>query len=286
VPRHKALAYKVVGGQHTTISNIHPATTKGISRDEASERFVELDRELRVLQDLLYGARTHAVLVVLQGMDTSGKDGTIAHVMASVNPSGCRVEAFKVPTEAEKAHDFLWRVHRVVPPKGFLTIFNRSHYEDVLVARVHELVPENVWKRRYAQINQFEALLASEGTIIVKFYLHMSPEEQRRRLLERERESNKAWKLSLDDWSERRYWDAYIAAYEAVLRHCCTAHAPWWIIPADQKWYRNLAVAQTLVEALRPYKQAWTDRLELMANEALRGIHQARAQGILEAAQP
>ncbi len=284
-PQHNALAYQVIPGQHLHIAHIDPATTNGVSREQATKRFMELDQELRRLQDLLYGARTHAVLVVLQGMDTSGKDGTIAHVMASVNPSGCRVEAFKVPTEAERAHDFLWRVHKVVPPRGFLTIFNRSHYEDVLVARVHRLVPEAVWKRRYDQINQFESLLAGEDTIIVKFFLHISPQEQRRRLLERERDSTKAWKLSVADWSERRSWEAYIAAYEAALHRCATTHAPWWIVPADQKWYRNLAVAQTLVETLRPYEKGWKDRLDVMAKEALRDISQARAHGNLEADQ-
>ena len=206
------------------------------------------------LQYLLYAEHQHALLIVLQGMDASGKDGTIRHVMSGFNPQGCRVTAFKVPTSEEADHDFLWRVHRAVPAKGDIAIFNRSHYEDVLVARVRTLVPKEVWSRRYEQINQFESLLKENDVTIVKLFLHISKDEQKERLEERLKDPTKQWKLAVADFDNRKYWDEYIAAYEDALARCSTDAAPWYIIPADRNWVRNLAITQILVETLESLK--------------------------------
>jgi PPK2 family polyphosphate:nucleotide phosphotransferase len=198
-----------------SLADYDPDDTSGMTHDEVTASMPRLEERIQRLQDLLYGAARQAVLVVLQGMDTSGKDGTIKHVMRVVNPTGCQVWDFKQPTPEELAHDFLWRVHKLTPAKGVLGIFNRSHYEDVLVARVHQLVPPAVWEQRYEQINDFERMLAYNGTQILKFFLHISKVEQKQRLLDREKEVDKAWKLSLGDWEERAYWDAYQQTYAA-----------------------------------------------------------------------
>jgi PPK2 family polyphosphate:nucleotide phosphotransferase len=210
-------------------------------------------------------------------MDTSGKDGTIKHVMRNVNPQGCAVHSFKAPTPAEQAHDFLWRVHNVTPAKGVMGIFNRSHYEDVLVVRVHNLVPEDVWSKRYAAINHFEKLLTQDNTIVLKFFLYISKEEQARRLQAREQDKDKSWKISASDFAERRFWNEYQQAYEAVLKECSTDEAPWYIVPADHKWHRNLAVAHTLVQAMRKYKAEWRQELEKRGQEELVKLSQLRA---------
>jgi PPK2 family polyphosphate:nucleotide phosphotransferase len=207
--------------------------------------------ELSKLQNLLYAQSKHALLVVLQGMDTSGKDGTIRHVMSGVSPLGVTVKAFKKPNEEELAHDFLWRVHRSVPKHGFIGIFNRSHYEDVLVVRVHELVPKKVWKSRFEQINRFEKNLVENNVIVLKFFLHISKNEQRQRLEERLKDPTRYWKFSLADVEERAYWSDYRKAYEDVLERCNTKWAPWHIVPSNKKWYRNLVVAETIVHTLR-----------------------------------
>jgi PPK2 family polyphosphate:nucleotide phosphotransferase len=209
------------------------------------------------LQEALWIARTHSVLVVLQGVDTSGKDGTIRHVFSGLNPQGARVASFKAPTEIEAAHDFLWRVHAQCPARGELVVFNRSHYEDVLAARVRGLVPKAVWSRRYARIVEFEDGLASEGTIVVKFLLHVSKEEQLRRLRARESNPRKRWKVDPADWKERRSWDENRRAFEDVLERTSTRRAPWIVVPADRKWYRNLAVTDALVRRLEPHRRAW-----------------------------
>ncbi|HEY7546683.1 MAG TPA: PPK2 family polyphosphate kinase, partial [Blastocatellia bacterium] len=237
------LTTKIKPGDKVNLDDYDPDDTAGMTQDEAAEQVKELSRELGDLQEMLFAAGSHAVLIVLQGMDTSGKDGTIKRVMSEVNPQGCRVESFKRPTPEELAHDFLWRVHRVVPPRGMMTIFNRSHYEDVLVVRVHNLVPEDVWKLRYDHIKNFEQLLVENGTIVLKFFLNISREEQKERLEERELEEEKAWKLAAGDWRERERWDDYIKAYEEALRRCSTERAPWHIVPANKKWFRNLVVA-------------------------------------------
>ncbi len=243
--------HRVRPGTRVRLGRIDPADT-GKHTDEAAAR-AKLGRDiarLTQLQDVLYAERRHAVLVVLQGMDTSGKDGTVKHVMSGVNPSGCEVVPFKVPTEEEAEHDFLWRAHRAAPRRGHITIFNRSHYEDVLVPRVHRTVPRAILRRRYEQINDFERILAENDTLIVKFFLHISKGEQRRRLGERLADPAKYWKFSPGDVKERALWNRYLTAYEKLLARCSTPHAPWYVIPADHKWHRNLAVAARLVDAL------------------------------------
>jgi len=250
----------------------------GLTKEQGEAALAELAAELGELQELLYAAGTHALLVVLQGIDTSGKDGTIRNVFSHVNPAGMRVAPFKVPTELELAHDFLWRVHQQTPERGMIVVFNRSHYEDVLVARIHDLVPTSVWRGRYAQINAFEKLLTGNQTILLKFYLHISKTEQEERLLAREQDVEKAWKLSADDWVQRRAWDEYIAAYEDALTKCSTANAPWWIVPADRKWFRNLAVAEAIVAALRPYREGWLATLKTRGETELAAIRAARGE--------
>jgi PPK2 family polyphosphate:nucleotide phosphotransferase len=184
-------------------------------------------------------------------MDTSGKDGTVEHVMSGVNPAGCEVVPFKVPSEEEAAHDFLWRAHRAAPRRGHITIFNRSHYEDVIVPRVHRTLPRAVLAKRYDQINEFERILAENGTLLLKFFLHISKREQRRRLAARLADPRKNWKFSEADLKERALWGGYMKAYEKLLARCSTEHAPWYVVPSDRKWYRNLAVASVLVDAIR-----------------------------------
>lgn len=209
-----------------------------------------LNKRLEALQELLYAEGKHKVLIVLQGIDTSGKDGTIRHVFEGVNPQGVRVASFKAPTPPELAHDYLWRIHQQTPARGEIVIFNRSHYEDVLVVRVHNLVPPQVWQRRYDQINAFEQQLAEEGTTILKFFLHISKDEQKLRLQERLDKPEKRWKFSIGDLAERKLWNDYQAAYEAVLEKTSTAHAPWYIVPANRKWYRNLVISHVIINAL------------------------------------
>ena len=236
-----------------------------------------LGEQLAELADLLFFAGQHSLLVVLQGMDTSGKDGTIREILQYVNAQSTQVAPFKVPTPIELAHDFLWRVHAVTPGKGHITVFNRSHYEDVLVVRVHSLVPEPVWQRRYARINSFEELLADSSTIVLKYFLHVSREEQERRLLERELEIEKAWKLSVGDWKERERWDDYQRAYEDAIGRCSAEQAPWHVIPAAQKWYRNHPALESLVDALEGYAPAWRDTLASVGDKAKRELDEYRA---------
>ena len=262
-------AHRVEPGSKVRLKDYDTREDGGLDKQAGQARFAELNAELDALQEELHAAGTHSVLMVLQGMDTSGKDGAIRGVMDNLNPQGVRVESFKVPTDEELAHDFLWRVHRVTPGKGVFGVFNRSHYEDVLVVRVHGLAPEKVWKARYDHINAFEALLADSGTIILKFFLHISKDEQAKRLHEREQEVGKAWKLSAGDWREREKWDAYQEAYEDALSRCSTEAAPWHIVPADRKWFRNLAIAEVLVERLRGYRDDWRNALEELSRAKL-----------------
>lgn len=257
-----------------------------ISKEDGKARFDEYAHELGELQELLYAADTHALLLIFQGMDTSGKDGAIRNVLREVNPVGCRVASFKTPTTEELAHDFLWRVHRQTPARGQIVVFNRSQYEDVLVVRVHDLAPKAIWSDRYAQINAFEKLLTQNQTIILKFFLHISREEQEERLLAREADPVKAWKLSVGDWQERRHWDAYQRAYQDALVKCSTAHAPWHIIPADQKWFRDLAVAEIVVQALREYKQEWLAKLADESKTQQSALADARAAGTIPVPSP
>lgn len=273
----KSYAYTVKPGERVRLERYNPADTQGLSRSDGEALLQKLDRELAELQDLLYSAGQHSVLLLLQGLDTSGKDGTVKRVLKEVNPAGCHIVSFKTPTLNELAHDFLWRVHAGVPGRGQLGVFNRSHYEDVLIVRVHNLVPEKVWRGRYEHINAFERLLTDTGTILIKCYLHISHDEQEERLLAREQDVTKAWKLSAADWVERRSWEEYTAAYEDALSECSTKWAPWHIIPADKKWFRNVAVAQLLIEAMRPYKQSWLDRLNEIGRRELAAVREARA---------
>lgn len=224
--------------------DLHP------DRDDAEREFKELRDELIELQNKFYADGTKKLLVVFQAIDAGGKDGTIRKVFRGVNPQGCRVWSFKTPTAAELAHDFLWRIHQRVPADGMIGVFNRSHYEDVLVVRVNQLAPEEIWRPRYEQINHFEALLAANRTTVLKFYLHISKEEQKERFQARIDEPEKRWKFSREDLAKRKQWDAYQLAYEEMLYRCTTHHAPWYVIPADQKWYRNLAIARVLVDAM------------------------------------
>ena len=271
-------AHRVKPGSHVQLKDYDARDTSGLEKADGQARFAELNGELDEIQEEMYAAGKNSVLMILQGMDTSGKDGAIRAVMASLNPQGCRVESFKVPTGHELAHDFLWRVHRVTPELGIFGVFNRSHYEDVLVVRVHKLVPETVWKARYEQINHFESLLASSGTIVLKFFLHISKHEQEKRLREREEDMGKAWKLSAGDWREREHWDAYQEAYEDALGRCSTDVAPWHIVPADRKWFRNLAITETLVQTLRPYRESWKAALAEMSRERLAELAAYRAE--------
>jgi len=223
-------------------------------KEKAKAVTVQLIGRLGVLQQRLYANGNRAVLIVLQGMDTSGKDGTIKHVMSGVNPQGCRVATFKAPSNSELAHDFLWRVHHEMPAKGQIGIFNRSHYEDVLITRVHKMISAKVEAQRLSQIKEFEELLAENGTTILKFFLHISKNEQKARLEARIRDPEKRWKFSEGDLEERKLWADYMKVFEEVLSATSTKHAPWYIVPANRKWYRNLVIADRVVESLEDMK--------------------------------
>ena len=222
--------------------------------DAAQDLRRNLDR-LTELQRRLYADHRHSLLIVLQGIDGAGKDGTCWHVMTAVNPQGAQVTGFKQPTPEEREHDFLWRVHPHAPRRGFISVFNRSHYEDVLAVRVHNLAPKEVWKPRYEFINEWERLLAIENnTTILKFFLYISKDEQLRRFRDRLEDSSNQWKISASDYTEREKWDDYIKAFEAALERCSTQYAPWFVIPANHKWFRNLAVSAIIADALEDMK--------------------------------
>jgi PPK2 family polyphosphate:nucleotide phosphotransferase len=236
------------------LSKYDSADTLGYEDDDQTEaKLQKALKRLDDLQDLLYAEKKRALLIVLQGMDAAGKDGTIRHVMSGVSPQGCSVSAFKAPNTEELAHDFLWRIHKAVPEKGMIGIFNRSHYEDVLVVRVHKLVSKEIWKARYDEINRFERNLGENDVKILKFFLHISKVEQEKRFRERLQDPRKKWKYSKADPRERKRWDDYVTAYEAVLSRCSTEYAPWFIIPSDHKWFRNLAISRIVVETLEGF---------------------------------
>src|SRR6266446_561080 len=242
---------RVKPGAKIALADIDPAGTHGFEKGKDLEAALAKNiARIDELQYLMYAEHRRALLVVLQGIDASGKDGTIRHVMTGFNPQGCRVTPFKTPTPVELGHDFLWRVHQVVPGKGDVAIFNRSHYEDIVVVRVHKLVPTNVWKGRYDQIKDFERYLAENDVVIVKFFLHISKEEQKQRLQRRLDDPKRQWKVSLSDFEDRKQWKDYQRAYEDALTECNTKEAPWYVVPADKKWFRNLAVSQILIETL------------------------------------
>jgi PPK2 family polyphosphate:nucleotide phosphotransferase len=273
-----ALARRLDGSRRVRLDDVDPADTQGIEKDDGLERLAKLGAELSELENLLSYAGTHALLVVLQGRDASGKDGTIRKILEYSNIQQSYVQPFKVPTEEERAHDFLWRVHKAVPGRGHMVLFNRSHYEDVLAARVHKIVPEAVWKGRFAHINAFEKLLVDADVILLKFYLHISSDEQYDRLRAREKDPRTAWKLNPEDWREVPLWDDFTEAYEDALARCSTPSAPWYLVPADKKWFRNLAVMERLVLALRPYRKVWLDSLKALGKSRMKEIRALRAK--------
>jgi PPK2 family polyphosphate:nucleotide phosphotransferase len=246
-----AKRFLVTPGKKYSLSKADPDDTGDLSgRGGAARQLKKNVERLNELQSLLYAENRRGVLIVLQGMDTAGKDGTIRHVMTGVNPQGCRVVSFKVPAGEELKHDYLWRVHRAIPPYGEIGIFNRSHYEDVLVVRVHNLVPVQTWNERYEQINCFEKMLSENNYVILKFFLHISNDEQKKRLQARIDDPRKNWKISTGDFEERQYWDDYLSAFDDALTRCSTLWAPWHVIPSNRKWFRNLAVSEIIVETL------------------------------------
>jgi PPK2 family polyphosphate:nucleotide phosphotransferase len=248
---------RVTSKTNVELSKIDPADKHGWQKVAAESETEKQLARLSDLQDRFWAEGKRSVLVVLQGIDAAGKDGTIQKVMEAFNPQGCVVAAFKVPTPEEMAHDYLWRIHKKVPGKGEIGIFNRSHYEDVLVVRVHNFVPRAVWSKRYREINEFEKLLSDNGTTIVKFFLYIDREEQRQRFQERIDDPKKRWKFSLSDLDERKLWDDYIAAFEEALSKTSTDYAPWYVIPANRNWMRNLAVSSILAETIDDLKPAY-----------------------------
>ncbi|MBN1657262.1 MAG: polyphosphate kinase 2 family protein [Anaerolineae bacterium] len=255
--------FLITPGTRVNLAEHDPGYTgKYTSKKQAKKDLEEYRDRLHDLQEVLWAQNKHALLIVFQAMDAGGKDGAIEHVFHGVNPQGCRVTSFKVPTQEELEHDFLWRVHRAVPGRGEIGIFNRSHYEEVLVVRVDNLVPEGVWRPRYDQINHFEKLLADTGTTILKFYLHISKDEQKERFEARLQDPHKNWKFSMGDVEKRAQWGDYMAAFEEALNRCSTPWAPWYVIPANHKWYRNLVVTQIIVEALEKLDMRYPPPLE------------------------
>ncbi len=257
---------RVKPGSRLKLADYDPDATHGWDKAAAKADSGKTEERLADLQDKLWAGAKSSVLVVLQGIDTSGKDGTVKHVMTSFNPQGVNVTSFKVPSTEEAAHDFLWRIHKRTPGKGEIAIFNRSHYEQVLVVRVHSLEPRSMWSKHYEQINDFEELLTASGMKIVKFFLHISKDEQRDRFQERYDNPNKRWKFSTGDIAEREHWDEYMAAYQDALSRTSTAAAPWYVIPANHNWMRNLAVASILAEAIGELKPAYPPEPDLPKN--------------------
>ncbi|MEO7718127.1 MAG: PPK2 family polyphosphate kinase [Capsulimonas sp.] len=270
-------AIKIDKPQKIRLKDYDPDEKGKNTKEKCEPEIQKLSEEINALQDLLYAAQTHSVLIVLQAPDTGGKDGTITHVMAAVNPLGCSVASFKVPSTEEVSHDFLWRIHQQAPGKGNMTIFNRSHYEDVLVTKVHKIIDEKTCKKRYDHINNFEAMLADSNTIIMKFYLMISKDEQEERLKAREADPSKAWKLSAGDWKERELWDQYMEAYQEAISATAAPHAPWYIIPGNHKWYRNLAIATTIRDTLAAHKDEWEEALKKIGEARLKELKEARA---------
>jgi len=247
----KLAVHRIDPGSKVRMKDLDPRATPLIDdKKEAREKNAEIEEKLSKLQELLFAEHKRKLLVILQGMDTSGKDGAVRHVMGGFNPQSVRVVSFKKPTEVELDHDYLWRVHAQMPGSGEVAVFNRSHYEDVLVVRVHELVPEDVWRKRYDQINDFERMLVENGTTILKFFLHISPEEQRERLQERIDDPEKRWKFQHGDIEERKLWFDYMKAYDDVLEKTSTEWAPWWVVPADHKWYRDYVIGNVIAETM------------------------------------
>jgi PPK2 family polyphosphate:nucleotide phosphotransferase len=268
-------ALRCDGSQPVDLAAVGTQSDGDISKQAGKLELDAVVKELGELQELLYAAGTDALLIVLQGMDTSGKDGTIRAVLSDMNASGVHVWSFKVPTAEERAHDFLWRHHLHTPVLSSVAVFNRSYYEAVLVELVKGIVTPEVAVSRYSHINDFELLLDQSRTIVVKFFLHISKETQEERLLARQEEVEKWWKLSLEDWQERQRWDDYMAAYQAAINATATTWAPWYVVPSDRKWYRNLAVAQALAETLRPHRDDWMAALRERGEKELAKLRDA-----------
>jgi len=243
--------YRVQPGEPIVLAKLDPDAAEHYKKKKHIEEELEYQRDrLGKLQERLYAENKRSLLIVLQAMDTGGKDGTIKHVFRGVNPQGCRVWSFKHPSEEESSHDFLWRYHQRTPQRGMITIFNRSHYEDVLIVRVKQLVPEDVWRKRYHVINEFEQMLTLSNITVIKFFLHISKDEQKRRLESRLQDPDKRWKFSINDVKERLLWDDYQIAFEDAINNCSTAYAPWYVVPANKKWYRNLVIARAIADTL------------------------------------
>ena len=256
VPFH-ADKLRVISGENFSLKQHDAAETFDISKQKAEKELKDHVKQLAELHELLYAENKRALLIVLQGMDASGKDGTIRHVMSGVNPQGCTVTSFKQPSTKELEHDFLWRIHAAVPEKGSIGIFNRSQYEDVLVVRVHELVAKEVWQSRFDQINAFERILVENDVTILKFFLHISREEQEKRFQKRVEDPQKNWKISPADFREREYWGEYQKAYQDAIAKCSTKEAPWYIIPSDHKWFRNYCVSHIIVRTLESFQMRY-----------------------------
>jgi PPK2 family polyphosphate:nucleotide phosphotransferase len=265
VPNLRA-ALRVEPGRRVDLSTVDPSATHGFDKDGARAVTNGLLDRLTELQERLWAEGERAVLVVLQGIDAAGKDGTIRKVMTAFNPQGCPVSSFKVPSAEELAHDFLWRIHKRVPGRGEIGIFNRSHYEDVLIVRVHELVPQEIWSTRFDQIVDFEDHLTANGTTIVKFFLYIDKDEQRERFQARLDDPTKHWKFALGDLDERKRWDDYIAAFEDALSKTTTNRAPWYVIPANRKWFRDLAVASILADTFEELDPQYPEAPDLPAD--------------------
>ena len=253
-------SYRIKPGTKLSLDKWDPDDTGEYKKGKlTSEKIAKMRQDLEKLQEVLYAEHKHKLLIVLQAMDTAGKDGTISHVFEGMNPQGVKVASFKAPTSEELDRDFLWRIHKQVPAKGEIVIFNRSHYEDVLVVRVHKLITKTEWQRRYRDINNYERMLVDEGTTILKFYLHISPDEQKKRLQDRLDDPAKHWKFSTADLTERKLWPDYVRAYEDAISATSTEYAPWYVVPANKKWFRNLLVADTIKESLESLKMKYPE---------------------------
>src|SRR5260221_6671576 len=271
-------AHSTDGSRRVSLAKLDADGSVHLRKEAGLEELETWGTEFAELGNLLTYAGQHALLVVFQGRDASGKDGAIRKILEFSNIQNAAVAPFKVPSEEERVHDFLCRLQGEVPARGHIALHNRSHYEDVIAARVHKLVPEPVWKGRYAHINAFEGLLVDSDVILVKFYLHVSRDEEVERLYAREKDPRTAWKLNPNDWRELPLWDEVTAAYEDAINKCATPEAPWYLVPGDKKWFRNLAVLQRLVLELRPYRTMWLQTLKEMGRQALKEIRALRAK--------
>lgn len=255
--------YRVEPGDNISLTDIDPNACEDYRREQdVAAELEHQQKRLQKLQARLYAEQQRSLLVVLQAMDTGGKDGTIKHVFRGVNPQGCQVWSFKHPSREESSHDFLWRYHQRTPPQGMIHIFNRSHYEDVLIVRVKDLVPEEIWRQRYHIINEFEHMLTLSGTTVLKFFLHISKDEQKKRLERRLQDPDKRWKFSVSDIEERKYWDDYQRAFEDAINNCSTNYAPWYVVPANKKWYRNLVIARAIADTLEAMNPQYPSEAE------------------------